>query len=185
MSPRSRTRVAARALAGHRGLALVAILLGLLPTLAPAAPPRAVVLAFELIDDRHDLDPAGAAEHARTARLTARAGAQLAERGIYRVVDPAPAAELIARHGRTQSLLRCNGCETDIARALAAERVVLGWVHKVSNLILSVNLQVRDGATGRAVWQKSADIRGNTDQSWQRGLDYLLDRLQATDPAQR
>lgn len=149
------------------------------------APPASAVLAFELIDDKHDLDPAKPDEYARALRLTDYARHQLAERGIYRVLDNAPAIGLIEMHSRTQSLLNCNGCEVDIARELDADRIVMGWVHKVSNLILSVNLQVRDAETGRVIWQRSADIRNNTDMSWKRGMDYLLDKLESLDPRYR
>jgi hypothetical protein len=73
-----------------------------------------------------------------------------------------------------QNLRDCNGCELDIGRALKADRVLLGWVQKVSNLILNINIRVEDVATGAVVLQKSVDIRGNTDDSWRRGLDALV-----------
>jgi len=47
-------------------------------------------------------------------------------------------------------------------------------VQKVSNLILNVNLVVEDVATGKTLRADSVDIRGNTDESWTRGLRYLL-----------
>ena len=63
----------------------------------------------------------------------------------------------------------------DLARGLGADLAAVGWVQKVSNLILNLNLQVRDVATGQMVAAGTVDIRGNTDESWQRGLLYLLD----------
>ena len=48
-------------------------------------------------------------------------------------------------------------------------------MQKVSNLILNINLQVRDVGTGRLVAAGSVDIRGNTDESWRRGVAYLLE----------
>jgi len=47
------------------------------------------------------------------------------------------------------SLRGCNDCDLDLARDLGAEFVAVGWVQKVSNLILNLNLQVRDAATGQ------------------------------------
>ena len=47
-------------------------------------------------------------------------------------------------------------------------------MQKVSNLILNVNLVIEDAATGRVLHAESVDIRGNTDESWSRGLRYLL-----------
>ena len=57
-----------------------------------------------------------------------------------------------------------------------------GVVQKVSNLILNINLYLRDVHTGRLVTAASADMRGNTDESWSRAMDYLLrNRLLAPD----
>ena len=47
-------------------------------------------------------------------------------------------------------------------------------MQKISNLILILNMQVRDTATGDVVSAGTVDIRGNTDESWRRGIDYLL-----------
>jgi hypothetical protein len=47
-------------------------------------------------------------------------------------------------------------------------------VQKVSNLILNINVYIRDGYTGQLVTSKSADLRGNTDESWFRAASYLL-----------
>ena len=49
-----------------------------------------------------------------------------------------------------------------------------GTVQKVSNLILNVNLYMEDAKTGKLEFAKSVDIRGNTDESWRHGLDYML-----------
>ena len=43
-------------------------------------------------------------------------------------------------------------------------------MQKVSNLILNINIYVRDAETGDLVAAASADIRGNTDKSWSRGV---------------
>ena len=71
-------------------------------------------------------------------------------------------------------LKSCDGCELDLARKVHAAISVTGWVQKVSNLILNINLVARDVATGKVISAGSVDIRGNTDESWSRGLSYLL-----------
>ena len=60
------------------------------------------------------------------------------------------------------------------AHELGAKYSVTGWVQKVSNLILNVNIVMRDAETGQMIWGKSVDVRGNTDESWSRALDYLV-----------
>ena len=44
----------------------------------------------------------------------------------------------------------------------------------MSKLILNINLYMEDERLGKLQFVKSVDIRGNTDESWRRGLDYML-----------
>ena len=61
-----------------------------------------------------------------------------------------------------------------LARDLGAALSLTGTVQKVSNLILNINMVVRDVATGKVVAAGSADIRSNSDASWFKGVDWLL-----------
>ena len=49
-----------------------------------------------------------------------------------------------------------------------------GTVQKVSNLILNINVYIREARRPNRVTAYSVDIRGNTDESWSRGLSYLV-----------
>jgi hypothetical protein len=135
---------------------------------------------FELIDETRAFatDEARRETDRRAALISAELAKELERRGMYRVLDPAPAVKLIERLKASSDLRACNGCELDIAKALGAERVALCWVQKVSNLILNVNIEVRNAATGETVYAKSIDIRGNTDESWLRGVRRLVDNVQ-------
>jgi hypothetical protein len=97
--------------------------------------------------------------------------ARLAASDRYRLVDTAPAAGQIAHAGYWRS---CQGCEVPIAAALGADLALVGWVQKVSNLILNLNLTIRDVRTRELVFAGGVDIRGNTDESWRHGIRYLL-----------
>jgi hypothetical protein len=101
-------------------------------------------------------------ETRRLAMLNAMLRQRLAELGRFRLVDVSP------------QLHSCNGCELDLARELGAEVVATGTVQKVSNLILNMNLVLKDVPTGAVLSGGSVDIRGNADESWRRGLDRLL-----------
>ena len=142
---------------------------------APAEQPlkKLLMLDFELIDDQKGVVPFPEQE-SRLAMISQRLREAFVREGLYNVVDSAPVAQLIRAEQERQSLLECNGCELDIARKAGADRVLLAWVQKISNLILNINLEVRDASTGEAVLVKSVDIRGNTDQSWQRGIDFMV-----------
>ena len=68
----------------------------------------------------------------------------------------------------------CNGCERDFALRAGTDLAAWGTVQKVSNLILNINVYMEDAKAKKMIFVKSVDIRGNTDESWQRGLNYLL-----------
>jgi Protein of unknown function (DUF2380) len=110
------------------------------------------------------------AERHRLSALGAELRTMLAESGCCSMVD----LSAVADQARDLDMRTCNGCDVDLARKAGAKLSVTGWVQKVSNLILNINLVARDVATGRVIAAGSVDIRGNTDESWSRGLSYLL-----------
>jgi len=139
-----------------------------------AEPARLAVFDFELIDsslqgELQGLDPADAA---RLRTMEAELRERLAASGRFELVDTAPAAAEVDAAGYLWS---CNGCEVAIARRLDADLALVGWVQKVSNLILNLNVVIRDAATREQVFATSVDIRGNTDESWAHGIRYLLE----------
>ena len=135
---------------------------------------------FELIDEMREYESAqGRRENdRRLALITSELAKEFTGRGMYRVIDPTPAAQLIEKLKASYELRACNGCEIDIGKALGADRVALCWVQKVSNLILNINIDVRSVATGATLYAKSVDIRGNTDEAWLRGVRRLVDNIQ-------
>ncbi len=161
--------------AGRITRVLVAALLAIAASAVAAQQPlkKLLMLEFELIDEQKDIVPFPEKE-ARLAMVSQRLRETLIKEKLYNVIDSAPVAQLIRAEAERQSLLGCNGCELDIARKAGADRILLAWVQKVSNLILNINIEIRDATTGNAVLAKSVDIRGNTDQSWQRGIDFMV-----------
>ena len=153
-------------------LLLLCVSMALLSATAGARDIRAAVFDLDFVDTSLE----GALGQARQdeARRLALAGEMLrrmlAERGLA-PVDLAPARERIAK---AAPLTRCNGCELDLARELGAELAVTGLVQKISNLILNINVTIRDVRDGRTLRGGSVDIRGNTEESWLRGMSYLV-----------
>ncbi len=148
---------------------------------ATAAEPKSLALMdFELIDEMRQYESAQARRETdrRLVLITSELAQEFARRDMYRVVDPAPAAQLIEKLKASYELRACNGCEIDIGKALGADRVALCWVQKVSNLILNINISVQSVPTGETVYAKSVDIRGNTDEAWLRGVRRLVDNIQ-------
>jgi hypothetical protein len=132
--------------------------------------PRVAFLGFELINT--SLEPTAPAENERIRMLDDLLRRSLTASGRFAVVDLSGAASssLAAAGG----VGNCSGCEREIARRVGASRALWGTVQKVSNLILNINVYMEDAQSGRMVFIRSVDIRGNTDESWRRGLDYLL-----------
>ena len=94
----------------------------------------------------------------------------LAESGKFVLLDIAPVNA--AAHGSHWQA--CGGCDVQYAQQLGADLAITGVVQKVSNLILNMNVYMRDVHTGHLVTFMSADMRGNTDESWSRAASYLL-----------
>ncbi|MGF1658095.1 MAG: DUF3280 domain-containing protein [Rubrimonas sp.] len=151
--------------------ALAMLALGSPGASSAAEPVRAAFFGVKVVDTslgaNHD------AEDARARQLEAQLVETLAASGRYVFVDVAPVAAEAARY---DNLAHCNGCDADFAAALGAEIAITGEVQMTSNLILHISIFLRDAATGALVDGGSADIRGNTDESWRRGLDFILKR---------
>ena len=81
--------------------------------------------------------------------------------GRFSLVDITP----IAREAQASNLQACGGCDMHLAQRIGAELAITGTVQKVSNLILNMNIYVRDVSSGATTAAMSADTRGNTDQT--------------------
>lgn len=143
---------------------------------ALAAPTSIALMDCVLIDDNAAYNDAeiNRLQQARLQMVSTALREQLRVGGRYEVADNGPAAALIAQLGASQDLNACAGCARQVGRKLGVEQVGSCWVQKVSNLILNINLHVEDVASGMTVFQRSVDIRGNTDLSWRRGATALV-----------
>jgi hypothetical protein len=136
-----------------------------------ADPVRAAFLGFAVVD--MSLGANHEAEDARARMIGERLVQTLSESGRYAFVDTAPVEDDIEGH---VNVAHCNGCDSAMAARLGADVAITGEVQKTSNLILHMSVYVRDVASGRLVAGGSADMRGNTDESWRRGVDFIVKR---------
>lgn len=138
---------------------------------------KAAVFEFELTHG--DLVPgapnSSKIDRMRAGMVTDRLRDHLAESG-FEVVDVAPVASKAAAF----NLHSCGNCADDFAREVGARYVFTGTVYKVSELILSIKVVVRDAETAQPVTSAAVDLRGNTDESWRRGIDYLYGNVLST-----
>ena len=149
---------------------LIALLIVLLIPAMPAyAATRAAVFDIELQDTSGEQSTPAQADRIRTTTEALRR--ELAETGKYEIVDLSADSERIAKSGFQRS---CVTCFLDIARERGAEVAVFGTVNKVSTLILSMEIKVLSVETGKEIVRGTADIRGDNDRAWLRGMQWLV-----------
>jgi hypothetical protein len=146
--------------------------LAALAMVAPACaePLDIAVFDIELVNTSTGLPPTDA-EQARLAMLSQRLRDALDASPTFDVVDIAPVAEKAAN----SNMQACGGCDRAYAKEIGADLAMTGVIHKMSELILNISFAVRDVESGNIVGGFNADIRSNTDESWTRGLDWLLE----------
>lgn len=131
---------------------------------------KVAVFEFEL--EHGDLVPGvpskKEAEDKRRKMISGRLRDHLAKSG-FDVVDTRPFAAKAA----AANLQACGDCADDFARELGADYAFTGVVYKVSELVLSMSVLVHEAATSQPVTSATVDLRGNTDESWRRAVDYL------------
>jgi hypothetical protein len=149
-------------------LLAIAVLLTIL-TAAKGEPFQTAVFDFDLVNTSTGLDPTDP-ERDRLRMLSDRFRKALDASEPFSVVDIAPLKDKLAQ----SNLQACGGCDRTYAKSLGADLAVTGVIHKMSELILNISISVRDVHTGKIIGAFNADIRGNTDKSWTRGLDWLL-----------
>jgi hypothetical protein len=151
----------------------------------PASPPTIAVLDLDLIDTSGEVTDQREVHARRLAAMAARLRQDLAARGIYRVIDTPELRARIAETSKGQYLSRCNGCEIVLARSVGADRVLTGVVHKVSSLVLSLTVSIKNAATGEILIHKALDFRGDNDVAWDHATRYFLRYLDAVPSARR
>ncbi|KQT70005.1 MULTISPECIES: DUF3280 domain-containing protein [unclassified Aureimonas] len=136
-----------------------------------AAEKTVAVFDFELIDTslEGELNGVDPRQTQRLTLLAPKLRADIDAEPELGLVDTGP----VAARAKEQALLKCERCAIDLGRDLGADIVVTGTVQKVSNLILNINAYGHEVATGKLVAQGSADIRGNNDEMWVRGVAAL------------
>ena len=181
MSGRTAIAACLRPPGGYRGgmtswlirvFAVLPLILGSTASAQVETAKTAAILGMTLLDTSTEGDYFGprADEAARIEMLEDQLAEAFADRG-YETLDTAPVA---ARVEDVTNIARANGLDVQLARELGADLAVTGEVQKVSNLILTMNVLVRDAASGELLRAGNADIRSNTDESWTRGLAYVL-----------
>ncbi|HPG89375.1 MAG TPA: DUF3280 domain-containing protein [Hyphomicrobium sp.] len=137
------------------------------------AAPKVAILPFDIRDAEIDGDPFAKPKDTDIARMRLVAEELknlMVSTKTYDVVDLAPYADDIEK---ASPFSKCDGCEVEIAKKAGADLALTGFVDKLSDALISLQLFVRDTATGEMKKTMSAEIRGNTDELWLHGIRYL------------
>jgi Protein of unknown function (DUF2380) len=153
-------------------VALIMLVLAGSAPLRAAEVPKVAVFDFEMIDTSLQGEVYGprSDEQDRLKRVGDQLRKQLGESGKFQILDIAS----INAAAHQNNLQACGGCDVKLARQIDADLAMTGVVQKVSNVILNINIYLRDVHTGRVVAAMTADMRGNTDESWTRATSYLI-----------
>ncbi len=89
----------------------------------------------------------------------------------FTLVDLAPVAVDL---DRVNNPANCYGCDLRMAKKLGAEFVLVGELTKISDALLTLNLQLKDSETGALIKGGQTSIRGNSDATWTRAMRYIL-----------
>jgi hypothetical protein len=155
----------------YRFAMILSVAVLVLPHAASAAPACAAVFEFEMIDHSLEGEIKGAKpeEQQRLQLITTQLRQWVDAGSGWKSCD----MTAVAAEAQAANLSYC-GCVPRLTQAVGGKVAIVGSVHKVSNLILNIQVDVFDAETNRLLLQQNADIRSNTDASWKRGLDWLI-----------
>jgi hypothetical protein len=111
------------------------------------------------------------------SRATTLARDEIAAAQLYRVVPENLIWPAVAAVNSGTYLRRCNGCEIDIAKRLDAQYVLVGWIYKVSTLVLTLHVDIKDVTTGKTVYARVFDFRGDNERAYAHAVKTLVRSL--------
>lgn len=143
-------------------------------SVSPAvAAQKTIILPFDMRDAQQDGEfvPQFQEEDLRRLKVVAdELKALMTKDGRYEVLD---LAAVSADVEKAFPFSKCDGCDKEIGDKIGADLAVTGFVDKLSDALISLQLFVRDVKSGEMKKTMSAEIRGNTDELWLHGIRWL------------
>lgn len=139
---------------------------------ALAASPRIAVADIGFTDSSGEARDQGAEHEARRRALT---------EGIRTDIGKDGAAQSLALACEGACRLDAEGVEAlrQRAREAGAAFVLVGSVHKMSTLVLSMRVAVLDVASGKLVMERLLSFRGDNDEGWRHAGDFVAREVTA------
>lgn len=100
------------------------------------------------------------------------------DKNLFNIVGDTQTLAAIEKLSEQQYIQRCNGCELKLAAKHGAAQVIVPWIERMSMLVQSMVLEVRDVETQEVILRKAYNFRGNNDKAWFRAISFYLRDLQ-------
>ena len=120
---------------------------------------KAAVFDFQL--SNLDAQPPTKADLDRLPRISDQLRQELSKNGLYDIVSTAPVKDEVEKSADLRS---CGGCAVGFAKKLGADVAITGEIQKVSELILNINVYIKQVDSNQPEKSYSVDIRGDTDE---------------------
>jgi|GEM_PF-6807983 len=104
---------------------------------------------------------------------------RLEQQKIFTIIDDKQSLAVLNEAAQHQFLHRCNGCELAIAKKLGAKKVIVPWIFRMSKLVQTMFVELRDVETGTLVMRKKLNFRGNTDDAWDHVINRMVEEMHA------
>ena len=149
------------------------LLLFVSPCFAAQEPEKLVILPFEIVDNTPV--PGAEERHAKMlGEMVRNVSEQIEKAGIYHVASQKQVDDTVADAHLGTDIHTCNHCEIDMAKQLGGDKVMVGWIYKMSLLILTLHIEVKDVASERTLISKAYDFRGDNEKAWRRAAQYMV-----------
>lgn len=107
---------------------------------------------------------------------------ELQDKTAFAVITSEAALTATTALQSDENVLNCNGCEMPLAEEYGAGLVMVPYVFRMSHLISTLHIEIKDVASGKVIKKKAYDFRGNTDQAWERAIRYAVRDLKDWQP---
>jgi hypothetical protein len=134
---------------------------------------KIAVLPFEIVDNTPV--PGGEARNDEMLeKLTLFITDTIDEEGLFQVVPHTSVLQVVEDAQLGTYIRNCNRCEFDLAREMQSDKVMTGWIYKMSILVLTMHIEIKDVDSEKILIKKAYDFRGDNEKAWLRAAKYML-----------
>lgn len=139
---------------------------------------RIVIMPYKLVGDLGNAE-IDSHHKQRLAMANATLREKLQQTKQYEMIDEATSADFASKVTAALGNNDCNKCESTLAKELNAKQIIVPWVYRLSQLVLTMHFVVIDADSGKIILKKALDFRGDNDQSWQRAIKYFVENIKS------